>query len=325
MIFVHSRRDTISTANKLRDLAINNGDLGWFENCYSQQSMIQVGKSRNRDLKFLFESGFGIHNAGMLRKDRTLTEQLFKDKNLNVLVCTATLAWGVNLPAHCVIIKGTEIYDANVGGFRDIGQLDVQQIFGRAGRPDYDTSGSAYIVTSGAKIQQYLEMLVFQKPIESKFLGGLEDAMNAEICLGTVSSIKDAIRWLTYTYFNIRLMRNPLCYGFKHDELATAELRNSAMDRIIREAAKKLHRTRMIRFSEASTSMSITSLGRIASHYYIKAESIAVYTKAIHEAMTDEEILDMFSNSSEFEQIKVRDEEMQELHTIRDNLCDNWI
>jgi replicative superfamily II helicase len=29
-----------------------------------------------------------------------------------VLVATATLAWGVNTPAHLVIIKGTEYFDA---------------------------------------------------------------------------------------------------------------------------------------------------------------------------------------------------------------------
>lgn len=29
-----------------------------------------------------------------------------------VLVATSTLAWGVNTPAHLVVIKGTEFFDA---------------------------------------------------------------------------------------------------------------------------------------------------------------------------------------------------------------------
>lgn len=31
---------------------------------------------------------------------------------VQVLVATSTLAWGVNTPAHLVIIKGTEYFDA---------------------------------------------------------------------------------------------------------------------------------------------------------------------------------------------------------------------
>ena len=53
----------------------------------------------------MFPDGFGIHHAGMLRQDRSLVEQLFSEGFIKVLVCTATLAWGVNLPAHAVIIK----------------------------------------------------------------------------------------------------------------------------------------------------------------------------------------------------------------------------
>lgn len=62
-------------------------------------------KSRNKQLRELFPDGFGIHHAGMLRQDRNLVERYFAEGLIKCLVCTATLAWGVNLPAHAVIIK----------------------------------------------------------------------------------------------------------------------------------------------------------------------------------------------------------------------------
>lgn len=63
-----------------------------------------------------------MHHAGMLRADRNLTERLFADGLIKVLCCTATLAWGVNLPAHTVIIKGTQLYNPQKGGFTDLGE-----------------------------------------------------------------------------------------------------------------------------------------------------------------------------------------------------------
>ena len=80
----------------------------------------------------------------MIRPHRTLVEKLFEVGLIRVLSCTSTLAWGVNLPAYAVIIKGTEIYAD--GNYIDLSVLDVQQIFGRAGRPQYDTSGEATVL-----------------------------------------------------------------------------------------------------------------------------------------------------------------------------------
>lgn len=74
----------------------------------------QVMKSRNKQLRELFPDGFSIHHAGMLRQDRTMVEQLFARGLIRVLVCTATLAWGVNLPAHAVIIKVRTCVKTNV-------------------------------------------------------------------------------------------------------------------------------------------------------------------------------------------------------------------
>merc|ERR1719491_601516 len=150
-----------------------------------------------------------MHHAGMLRGDRNLTEKLFLAGVIRVLCCTATLAWGVNLPARAVIIKGTNIFDSAVGGFKDLGILDVQQIFGRAGRPGFDTEGSAMLITEHDKLNKYLRQLLHQTPIESKFAENMSNALNAEIAIGAVASEKDAADWLRYTYLYVRFFRTP--------------------------------------------------------------------------------------------------------------------
>ncbi|KFH03700.1 putative activating signal cointegrator 1 complex subunit 3, partial [Toxoplasma gondii MAS] len=125
---------------------------------------------------------------------------------VRVLCCTATLAWGVNLPARTVIIKGTSVYDSKSGGFRDISVLDVLQIFGRAGRPQYDTRGSAVLITEGhERLMRYVGQLTHSLPVESKFLENLENALNAEVATGTVSSVDEAVDWLRYTFCFVRM------------------------------------------------------------------------------------------------------------------------
>ena len=49
------------------------------------------------------------------------------------LVTTSTLAMGMNLPAHLVVIKSTAHY---VGGAcEEYSETDILQMIGRAGRP----------------------------------------------------------------------------------------------------------------------------------------------------------------------------------------------
>ena len=64
------------------------------------------------------------------------------------------------------------------------GMLDVQQIFGRAGRPQFEDEGLGIIITQHAQLSHYLGMLTHQTPIESKFTDPLVDNLNAEIVLG---------------------------------------------------------------------------------------------------------------------------------------------
>ncbi|KAE9599497.1 putative DNA helicase [Lupinus albus] len=324
MVFVHSRKDTAKTAQKLVELARKNEDLELFvNNTHPQYSLIKkdVIKSRNKDLVELFESGTGIHHAGMLRSDRGLTERLFSEGLLKVLVCTATLAWGVNLPAHTVVIKGTQLYDPKAGGWRDLGMLDVMQIFGRAGRPQFDKSGEGIIITSHDKLAYYLRLLTSQLPIESQFISSLKDNLNAEVALGTVTNVKEACAWLGYTYLFIRMRMNPLAYGIGWDEVMADPALSSKQRSLVIEAARALDKAKMMRFDEKSGNFYCTELGRIASHFYIQYSSVETYNEMLRRHMNDSEVINMVAHSSEFENIVVREEEQNELENLARRSC----
>ncbi|XP_072988680.1 DExH-box ATP-dependent RNA helicase DExH14 isoform X2 [Typha latifolia] len=324
MVFVHSRKDTGKTARTLIETAVKSGELELFLNDkHPQYSLIkkEVHKSRNRELVDFFESGFGIHHAGMLRSDRGLTERLFSDGLLKVLVCTATLAWGVNLPAHTVVIKGTQIYDPKAGGWRDLGMLDVMQIFGRAGRPQFDKSGEGIIITTHDKLAYYLRLLTSQLPIESQFIGSLKDNLNAEVALGTVTNVKEACAWLGYTYLFIRMKTNPLVYGIAWEEVIGDPSLSSKQRSLIIDAARALDKAKMMRYDEKSGNFYCTELGRIASHFYLQYSSVETYNEMLRRHMSDSEVINMVAHSSEFENIVVREEEQDELETLSKMAC----
>lgn len=107
LVFVHSRKETGKTARAIRDMCLEKDTLGNF--LREGSAIMEVLRSeaeqvKNNELKDLLPYGFAIHHAGMTRVDRTLVEDLFADRHIQVLVSTATLAWGVNLPAHTVRI-----------------------------------------------------------------------------------------------------------------------------------------------------------------------------------------------------------------------------
>lgn len=203
LVFVHSRKETAKTAKYLRDRAVEKEDITKFvkpDGATREVLLTEVENVRDPNLRDLLPFGFGIHHAGMNREDRNLVEELFSEGHLQVLVCTATLAWGVNLPAHTVIIKGTQIYNPAQGRWVELSSQDVLQMLGRAGRPQYDTYGEGVIITNHSELQYYLSLLNQQLPIESQFVGKLADNLNAEIVLGNVRNRDEAVQWLGYTY-----------------------------------------------------------------------------------------------------------------------------
>uniref|UniRef100_A0A672S7A1 BRR2 homolog n=1 Tax=Sinocyclocheilus grahami TaxID=75366 RepID=A0A672S7A1_SINGR len=262
---------------------------------------------KNLELKDLLPYGFAIHHAGMTRVDRTLVEDLFADRHIQVLVSTATLAWGVNLPAHTVIIKGTQVYSPEKGRWTELGALDILQMLGRAGRPQYDSKGEGILITSHGELQYYLSLLNQQLPIESQMVAKLPDMLNAEIVLGNVQNAKDAVNWLGYTYLYVRLLRNPTLYGVSHDDRSSDPLLERRRMDLVHTAATVLEKNNLVKYDKRSGSFQVTDLGRIASHFYITHESIMTYNQLLKPTLSEIELFRVFSLSSEFRNITVRE------------------
>ncbi|VBB27123.1 unnamed protein product [Acanthocheilonema viteae] len=341
LVFVTARNATTKLAITFRDEAAKKGELDHFlpASIGSSQyvNAIKLAQNcRNDMLAEFFRLGFGIHHAGLPRRERLMTEKFFANGHITVLFCTSTLAWGINLPAHAVVIRGTEIFDVHKGDFSNLGVLDVQQIFGRAGRPQYESSGHGVIITWKKSMPQYLNMLLRQAPIESQFMSRIYDNLNAEISLGAVSSISEAVEWLKYTYFFIRAKLNPLAYGIPRGQLERDPDLYEYLTQMMTKAAEKLDRNQMI----SNGYVASTDLGRIASAYYMKYETVEVFMNGVgglklEAFMSDDMILSLIASATEFDQIKasyillyiiillikVREEEALELEELVCTSC----
>ncbi|MBN1940957.1 MAG: DEAD/DEAH box helicase [Candidatus Diapherotrites archaeon] len=97
-----------------------------------------------RKLSKLVSHGVAFHHAGLLQKQRSLIEDAFRENKIKVISSTPTLAAGVNLPSHTVLIPSLYRFEAT--GMQLISVREYKQLAGRAGRPKYDSEGRSIVV-----------------------------------------------------------------------------------------------------------------------------------------------------------------------------------
>eukprot|EP00834_Sanchytrium_tribonematis_P000085 NODE_3_length_80033_cov_0.932970.p1 type:complete len:1374 gc:universal NODE_3_length_80033_cov_0.932970:33967-29846(-) len=319
MVFVHSRNETLRVARSLKRMAdISDSEIFQLASDYGYVN--ELKKLTSKSFNDLLQHGIAVHHAGLVRSDRNNVEKWFLKGYCRLLVCTATLAWGVNLPSSVVVIHGTSIYDPSKSDFIDLSILDVNQIFGRAGRPQFENKGYGILVTSSDKYRHYVEQLSLSLPIESQFTKHLSDYINAEVALGTITTLDDAMIWLGYTFQHVRCFKNPIAYGSSWKDLAEDTKLISFRRSLAEKALLKLNRREMILYDQKKELVESTHLGKIASHFYISAETIETFNQGkIGPLMNIDKVFQAVCLSNEFEQLKVRDDELQELDMLLSN------
>lgn len=330
LIFVHTRNDTMNTAIFLKDRAFQEDKLGVF--IPSGQALQEKLDEWNSEcpfesrwkLKELLQFGFGIHHAGMSKTDRSRVEELFRERHIKILVSTATLAWGVNLPAHTVIVKGTQVYRPDKGRFMDLDSLDITQMLGRAGRPQYDHEGEGIVLTDQASVFFYMSLMNEQLPVESQLIARLPEFINAECVLGNIGSTQDAIRWLSETFLATRMhsvldQKNKdhmSLYGIEPEAEFTDPDLTKHMLNFVYSAGCILDDHGLIAFDRRTGLMQSTELGRIASHYNCSSNTIKTFYDLLQPNSCDLELFRIFSLADEFKHVVLRNDETIDLQVL---------
>jgi superfamily II DNA/RNA helicase len=137
LVFCFNRDECWSVAEQLKGLPLVSDATR--SQLHSEINKLDWTQGVGPKMKQMLHRGVGVHHAGLLPKYRRVVEDLFTRKLLAVAICTETLASGINLPARSVVL--TSLVKGPFGKEKLIDPSSAHQIFGRAGRPQYDDRG----------------------------------------------------------------------------------------------------------------------------------------------------------------------------------------
>jgi len=305
LVFVSSRQDTVQAAKKARDEVAERdipvGARGDYD-FHTDTKALQ-----NETLRKSVLDGVAFHHAGLSKNDKDLVEEWFKEGKIQLLFSTSTLAWGVNLPARCVVLRDTKLHDP-LEGEVDMSPLDILQMLGRAGRPEYDDVGYGWVISDRSEADKYRRLLRDGKEIESRLAEDLEAHLNAEIAMGTIRDLGDVMDWLETTFYYVRARADPEAYGLEdvHEDLR--ERVRTALDGLASRG-----------FVEVGDDLSVsaTPLGRLASKFYLRLETAEEFHDlARAEAVDPADVLRTVANAAEFDSVSARQSEREAVDSV---------
>jgi replicative superfamily II helicase len=294
LVFVSSRQDAAMAARKSRDeLAERDVPVG-ARGDYDFHT--EAEELSDDALRQGVLDGVAFHHAGLAKGDRDRIERWFREGKVDLLFSTSTLAWGVNLPARCVVIRDTHHHDP-LEGEVDMSPLDVLQMLGRAGRPGYDDVGYGWVVCDRSDADRYRRLLREGKEIESRLATDLDAHLNAEIAMGTVSDVEDVLSWLETTFYYVRARSKPDEYGFDGLRDRVRDTLEGLVDRGFVDTDDDL-------------GVAPTPLGRLASKYYLRlATATRFRALADRDRLTVDAVLETVADAAAFDSVSARQSE----------------
>jgi len=199
LIFTNSKKRCEELCEELCEIEIFNDN----KNEKIAEEILNAIESPTEQCKLLakfVKKGIAFHHAGLTNKQREIVEENFKNNNIKVIVATPTLAYGVNLPAHTVIIEKLNRYTN--GRMSEISVLEYKQMAGRAGRPKYDKSGVVIISANKAKeayiLKKYINGNV--EDIDSYMLAEPNLRFHTLSLISDIHNVEEIIKFFDTTF-----------------------------------------------------------------------------------------------------------------------------
>ncbi|KAL5476424.1 HFM1_2 [Sanghuangporus weigelae] len=312
LIFCSTRKGTLTTAEQL---------LKEYEEAVTKKQKTAWAPPKHLNhlfhderLEKLAKVGLGVHHAGLSLDDRRAIEELYLDGTLRVVCATSTLAVGVNFPAHTVVIKGVKLYTGT--SWQEYSDLDIIQMIGRAGRPQFDKEGIAVILCEQDLEHKYRNLAQGETILESSLHENLLEHINSEIGIGAISDLQSAKDWLRNSFLRQRIQKNP---GHYHIGKTAGQTWEEKMDDMVLQAVEKLKTNELIYSGDKDKmELHVTKYGDIMSKCYIRQSTMGGILK-ISDRATIREILEVISCADELGDVRLRGCDKQVYNKMRDH------
>ncbi|KAE8723712.1 hypothetical protein F3Y22_tig00011824pilonHSYRG00046 [Hibiscus syriacus] len=170
LVFCSTRKGAQEAAQRLSQVVMNFGHSNPFIKSHEQRERLREASLScgDKQMQSYILYGVGYHNGGLSLKDRNIIEGLFLSADVQVLCTTNTLAHGINLPAHTVVIKSTQHFNKEKGLYMEYDRSMVLQMCGRACRAPFDDTGMVIIMTRRETVHLYENLLNGCEMVESQ-------------------------------------------------------------------------------------------------------------------------------------------------------------
>ncbi|KAI0390225.1 hypothetical protein F5Y17DRAFT_472096 [Xylariaceae sp. FL0594] len=293
MVFCITRKSCERTAQMLAE---------WWTACRTDSRAWPAPTNRipviSQELQEIVRYGVAFHHAGLDAQDRASVEANFLNGQLHVICCTSTLAVGVNLPCHTVVLKGTSHFTDD--GPKEYSDLEVMQMLGRAGRPQFDQSAAAIIMTRMSKVERYQKLVSGQELLESTLHRNLLEHLNSEIGLGTIQDMESAKKWIGGTFLSVRVRQSPALYHL--DNVQNAAGADERMEEWCERDVNLLQEHGLV---TKSIPFTCTDYGQAMSKYMVQFETMQLILK-IPRAASIEDMLAQICQASEFRDFRFK-------------------